>query len=299
MDARVLPRETPIMGLPSASDLRDAYLRDGFVVVRGVFSADEVAEIAAAFDRQYEAGLTHPRSFRHGNFHVRVADDPFIGRTVRMVQWPSYGDGVLNGVRQDRRMLQLVEPLIGNDVKQIINQMHWKPPGAAAGDYAFHQDSRFRRPREAYRNLGSSYVQTGIAVDPHRADSGAMRLYPGSHLLGDLALTPRGSILGTGIAEDALERHGLDPAKLVDFTMEPGDVGLWHPHTIHGSAANRSTRDRRLYINGYVRAEDCDRGEWTWRHGQPVPLGDPVLVHFEDLHLRPEPHYLDEGAYGG
>ncbi|HYG86730.1 MAG TPA: phytanoyl-CoA dioxygenase family protein [Azospirillum sp.] len=282
------------MPLPSASEIRDAYRRDGFVVVRGVFSPAEMMDLAAAFDRQYEAGLKHPRSFRHGNFHVRVADDPRIGHTVRMVQWPSYGDAVLNGFRQDERLLRLMEPLIGRDVKQIINQMHWKPPGAAGGDYAFHQDSRFRRPREAYRNLGASYVQTGIAVDPHTAESGAMRLYPGSHLLGDLDLSPRGRILGSGIAEEALERHGLDPSKLVDLTMEPGDVGFWHPHMVHGSAANRSAHDRRLYINGYVRAADCDRGEWAWRNGRPVPLGEPVLVHYEDLHRRPEPHYVDE-----
>lgn len=290
------------MPLPFPTDpgtLRDRYRRDGFVVLHGVFSAEEVAGLAAAFDRQYAAGLAHPRSFRHGNFHVRVADDPAIGHTVRMVQWPSYGDPVLNAIRQDARMLRIVEPLVGRDVKQIINQMHWKPPGAAGGDYAFHQDSRFRRPREAYRNLGDSYVQTGIAVDPHTADSGAMRVYPGSHLLGDVPLAARGSVLGTGIAEDALEQAGLDPSRLVDFVLEPGDVGLWHPHTIHGSGPNRTGtnglgHDRRLYINGYVRAADCDRGEWTWRDGAPVPLGEPVLVHYEDLHRRPEPHYIDE-----
>lgn len=281
------------MPLPPASEIRDTYRRDGFAVVRGVFSAADVATLADAFDRQYENGLKHPRSFRHGNFHVRVADDPAIGHTVRMVQWPSYTDAVLNGIRQDERLFRLVEPLIGPDVKQIINQLHWKPPGAAAGDYAFHQDSRFRRPRSAYRNLGKAYVQTGIAVDPHTAESGAMRLYPGSHLLGDLDLTPRASILGAGIAEEALHRHGLDPAKLVDLTLAPGDVALWHPHMVHGSAANRSARDRRLYINGYVRAADCDRGEWTWRDGRPMPLGEPALVHYEELHSRPEPHYVD------
>ncbi|WP_158046268.1 phytanoyl-CoA dioxygenase family protein [Skermanella pratensis] len=280
------------MPMPSASEIRDAYRRDGFIVVRGVFTATEVATLAEAFDRQFQAGLKHPSSFRHGNFHVRVADDGNLGHTVRMVQWPSYGDPVLNAFRQDDRMFRLIEPLLGGDLKQIINQLHWKPPGAAGGDYAFHQDSRFRRPREAYRNLSGSYVQTGLAVDPHTAESGAMRLYPGSHLLGDLDLMPRASILGSGIAEEALERYGLDPAKLVDFAMEPGDVGLWHPYMIHGSAANRSSHDRRLYINGYVRAADCDRGEWTWRDGRPVPLGEPVLVHYEDLHRRPEPHYV-------
>jgi hypothetical protein len=50
---------------------------------------------------------------------------------------------------------------------------------------------------------------------------------------------------------------------------------------------------RRLYINGYVRAEDCDRGEWAFRDGKPVPFGpEPALVHYEELRERGEPHYL-------
>jgi hypothetical protein len=35
----------------------------------------------------------------------------------------------------------------------------------------------------------------------------------------------------------------------------------------------------------------CDRGEWTFRGGEPVALGAPVLVH---LFVCPEPHYVDD-----
>jgi hypothetical protein len=51
--------------------------------------------------------------------------------------------------------------------------------------------------------------------------------------------------------------------------------------------------DRRFYLNGYVVAENCDRGEWAFQGGEPCPLGEPVLVHYEDLYARPEPHYVD------
>ena len=44
---------------------------------------------------------------------------------------------------------------------------------------------------------------------------------------------------------------------------------------------------------GYVRAEDCDRGEWAFRDGKPVPFGpEPALVHYEALRERGEPHYV-------
>jgi hypothetical protein len=42
-----------------------------------------------------------------------------------------------------------------------------------------------------------------------------------------------------------------------------------------------------------VVAENCDRGELAFQGGEPCPLGEPVLVHYEDLHTRPEPHYVD------
>src|SRR6185437_10466746 len=159
--------------------------------------------------------------------------------------------------------------------------------------FAFHQDVRFRRPRSAYRNLDRSYVQTGLAIDQHAPESGAMRLLPGSHGMGEVEIGGEGPVLDQQMADERLERCGLDPAGLIDLALEPGDLALWNLYTIHGSGPNRTAHDRRFYLNGYVRAEDSDRGEWTFRYGAPVPLGDPVLVHYDDLFARPEPHYLE------
>jgi ectoine hydroxylase-related dioxygenase (phytanoyl-CoA dioxygenase family) len=209
-----------------------------------------------------------------------------------MVQWPSYHQPALNAVRLDPRMAALLEPLIGRDLKQIINQIHWKARGAQ-GDFAWHQDSRFREPAWAYRNLASSYVQTGLAIDPHRPESGGMRFVRRSHLRGDLGMDCSSDVLGNAMSDAALEAAGLSPADAVDVLLEPGDVALWNPFLVHGSGTNRSGHRRRLYINGYVRAEDCDRGEWAFRDGRPVPLGpEPALVHYEALREKPEPHYV-------
>ncbi len=279
--------------MPNSAYLDD-YRRRGYAVVRGVFARDEIAELAAAFDRLYAEGLAHGRSWRHGNTLFRLGDDAALGKIVRLVQWPSYADAVLNRFRLDRRMLDIVAPLIGTDVKQIINQMHWKPEGAAAAEFGYHQDIRFRRPRSAYREPATAYVQTGLAIDPHRVDNGAMMFCPGSQTRGELALGSAGPILDQAMAADDLARVGLDPAAAEPLLLEPGDVALWNLFTVHGSGPNRSTMDRRLYINGYVAAPHCDRGEWTFRAGEPVALGKPVLVHYEDLHRRPEPHYVDD-----
>lgn len=276
----------------AAPDFVSAFKRQGFAVVRGVFSPREIDELARGFDRIWTAGIAHRKSYRHGNVFWRIAEDDNVGRVVRYMQWPSYFDATFDGLRRDPRMLAIVAPLIGRNVKQIINQLHWKPPGATMGEFGFHQDIRFRRPRAAYRNPETAYVQTGIAVDAHRCDNGAMIVYPGSHRLGEMKLGGA-QVMTTPLDVNDLARLGLDPAAAVSLELQPGDVALWHLFTIHGSGPNTSTGDRRFYLNGYVRAADCDRGEWTFRDGEAVALGTPVMVHYEGLHTRPEPHYVD------
>lgn len=268
------------------------YHEQGFAIVKGVFAPDEVAELAAAFDRIYARGMDYGASFRHQNTLYRLGDDANLGRIVRMVQWPAYVDPVLARYRNDPRVLEILEPLLGRDQKQIINQMHWKPPGAFATEWGYHQDIRFRRPREAYRSPTTSYIQTGIAIDPHNELNGAMTVLPGSHRLGELAPND-GRVMDRSLDDGDLVALGQDPANVISLTLDPGDLAFWHLHTIHGSGANRSMIDRRFYLNGYVVAANCDRGEWAFRDGQPTTLGEPVLVHYEQLYERPEPHYLE------
>jgi ectoine hydroxylase-related dioxygenase (phytanoyl-CoA dioxygenase family) len=251
------------VSVATASYVAD-YLRDGYAIVRGVFSAEEVEAIGEAVDRVHAEGVQHGRSFRHGNLFYNVALGADGLPQVRMVQWPSYHQPMLNKVRLDRRMAALMEPLLGRDLKQIINQIHWKAPGAK-GDFAWHQDSRFREPGWAYRNLGSSYVQTGLAIDPHRPESGCMRFIRGSHLRGNLDLDSSTEVLGTSMSDSVVLAAGLSPGDAVDLVLDPGDLALWSPFLVHGSGTN----------------------------GEPVPFGpEPALVHYEALRERGEPHYV-------
>lgn len=277
------------------------YTRDGYAIVRGLFTTDEVAEIAAAVDQVHREGVAHGRSFRHGNLFYNVspaATGAGVGDmpVVRMVQWMSYHQSVLNAVRTDPRIASVLKPLIGGDLKQIINQLHWKATAtdsAPSGDFAWHQDSQFRKPDHAYRRLGEAYVQTGLAIDPHTPESGAMRFVRGSHRHGALDLDTGQEVLGRAMADDALTDAGLELSDIVDLVLEPGDFAMWSPYLVHGSGTNTSDHQRRLYINGYVRAEDCDRGEWAFRAGQPVPFGaEQAIVHYEELRERPDPHYV-------
>src|SRR3954471_14443566 len=106
------------------------FRRDGYAIVRGLFDRDEVAQIAAAIDQLYAEGIRHGRSFRHGNLFYDVATAAGADSVVRMAQWPSYHQPVLNQMRLDTRIADLLEPLLGPSLKQIINQVHWKAQGS-------------------------------------------------------------------------------------------------------------------------------------------------------------------------
>ena len=268
------------------------YWRDGYAIVRGFFDAGEIAQVSACLDQLYAEGTAHGRCFRHGNLFYNVARQDDGEPFVRMVQWPSYHQPLLNRVRLDERFADLLEPLIGRNLKQIINQVHWKAPGSL-GDFAWHQDSKSRRPATAFRNLATSYVQTGLAIDPHMPESGGLRFIPGSHLRGELRMDCSTHSLGAAMKDAALEAVGLSASDAVDVQLDPGDLAVWSPYLVHGSGTNRSDHKRRFYINGYVRAQDCDRGEWAFRNGVPVTFGPkPALVHYEELRERPGPHYV-------
>lgn len=267
----------------------------GYAIVRGFLSAGEVAELAGACTQLEAEALRHGRPFRHGNLFFRIAPPERAGEPpeLRMVQWPAWISPALDAVRRHPAIAALLVPLLGPDIRQVIHQVHWKRPSTGStGDYAWHQDCRSRRPAHAFRNLATSYIQTGLAIDPHGPESGGLRVIPGSHRLGDLALRADEVVLGRATSDADLEAIGIDPARQVALELAPGDLALWSPYLLHASGENRSDHPRRFLINGYARAADCDRGEWTFRSGQAVPLPpEPSLTHYEALFERPEPHY--------
>ena len=275
-------------------DYVEHYQEQGYAVIRCVFGSRDIGELAEAFDRVYVRAIAHRTSFRQKNVFFQITQDPKLGRVVRFAQWPSYFDKSLDRYRIDPRMLAISEPLIGDNVKQIINQLHWKPPGAEMVEFGYHQDIRFRQPRDAYRSPAISFVQTAMAIDPHHTDNGAICIYPGSHKLGELRFPENGRVMNRALNDADLARVGLNPADVVQLSLDPGDLALWNLYTVHGSGPNNSTRDRRAYFKGYVRAENCDRGEWAFRRGRPCSLGEPTLVHYEELHTKPERHYVDD-----
>ncbi len=287
------------MSAQHVEDLRD----QGFAIVRGFLDQDQVAAVRTAVDAVYEEGVKHHATYRDKNLCFEILNDPEAMKRV-MVQayWFAWINPVMEAQRRHPRYLEILEPLLGPSIKQIANQIHWKPPGAKYSSYRFHQDLRFRERPDVFTELTTSYFTTALAINRVDAENGALCVFPGSHKRGYLGLGDdhewvlNGQDAGSANrAEAELRAAGLDPDDAVVCELEPGDLVIWTLLTVHGSGSNRSDRDRPLILNSYVRADNSpERGEWAFRDGVSTPLGpEPQICRFEDLHEHPEPFYND------
>jgi ectoine hydroxylase-related dioxygenase (phytanoyl-CoA dioxygenase family) len=268
---------------------------EGYAIVRGFLSAAETADISAETHRMYQEGLKHHATYRDKNLLFEVLDDPKANRRVVLqAHWTAWLSPLMERMRRSEKYFAVLEPFLGRDIKQITHQVHWKPPGAKYTSYRFHQDARFREGNVKDFGYLRSTVTTGLAIDRQTVENGALRIIPRSHRLGYLGLSDDGPIMVGQTQDEELRRAGLDPSSIVACEMEPGDLLLWTLFTVHGSAANVSSYDRRFMINSYVRASDSERGEWAFRDGVSTPLGaEPEICKYEQLRERPGPFYIE------
>ncbi|WFB36396.1 phytanoyl-CoA dioxygenase family protein [Kiritimatiellota bacterium B12222] len=271
---------------PMTAENVDQYWKDGYTIIKNVFAPHEIEQMKTACDRWKFTGELLGRTWRKQNTIIWVDEEEGKANTVRGMQWPSYHDPVMDHYRTDPRLLMILEPLIGSNIKQVINQVHWKKPGSNVS-WPLHRDVRSRQPAEDFRDLFPSWVQCGIAIDPHRAENGAMKVVPGSHM--DYEHNPHNRDLYN------VPEYEKDH-RIKDMVLNPGDVALWSAYTVHGGGYNTTEfMDRRLYINGFVKAENCERGEWAFRDGRTCHLhGKQALIQFNEVDTIAEAFYAGD-----
>jgi len=282
----------------SAAQVADAlaqYEHDGYAIVRGFLSAHEVAELQAKTAELYATAMEHPVTFHHGNLAYEVLPEQHFGqRYVIQAYWFAWADAYFDHLRSHPHYFDLLSPLLGRDIKQVTQQMHWKPPGARLTGYRFHQDLMFREAKHAYDDVVRDTVNVGLAIDRATPENGCLRIIPRSNTKGYLGLSDNGggSIMKGLTLEDELVEVGLDPADIVHVELEPGDLAMWSLLTVHGSLPNESVHERAFAISSYVNGATSQRGEWAFRDGVPQRLGDmPQLCKNEKLFDRLEPYH--------
>lgn len=247
----------------------ESYRSDGIMIVRGVINAAEIAELKAGCDElEFKArdlsedtfwGDTFVNMFRNKDpFDKTLLNEPVVRGQIRRVTYPYLVSPILNKMRQHRKLLSAVSEILGRDIVQIVNQVNFNPPHSGAG-WGWHQDYRFRRP--GIEDMRSHFVQTIIAIDRCSEVNGGIRCVPKSDLCGALKLD----------IDPSTAEQFFDAKAAFTPVLEPGDVFFFNPYIIHGSTANKSDSQRRVYINGFASKSACPG------HGQTVMMGGEIV----------------------
>ncbi len=157
------------------------------------------------------------------------------------------------------RILDAVEDLLGPDL-MVYTTTSWIKEAHTSAFVSWHQDSTY------FGLEPLDHVTVWLALSPANADSGCVRVLPGSHKLGQLPseLKPtKDNLLSSGQTVE----HSFDETQTIEMPLAPGQMSMHHTCTIHGSAGN---------------------------HGDDRRIG--MCMHFIPAYVRPTRHIIDSGA---
>ncbi|MGE0798652.1 MAG: phytanoyl-CoA dioxygenase family protein [Lautropia sp.] len=229
-----------------SSEQRAAYHRDGAIILRGLFAADEIELLRRAME-------TDPLISRHS----LIRPDSEGGGT-RITLWNRAGDSVYGLAARSARLVDTAEALIGEPVYHFQSKLTAKDP-YVGGAWEWHQDYGYW-----YHNgcLRPDMLSCMIALDRSDRHNGCLQIVQGSHRLGRIDHVPvsdKQNAADPQRMEWILARHPL-----VHCELDPGDVLIFHSNTLHRSDQNRSPNRRWTLLIAYnaisndalVRADD-------------------------------------------
>jgi ectoine hydroxylase len=240
---------------------REAYERDGFVLVRGLFDAEEARLLQQAME-------TDPQLREH--FYNRKDAE---GLATKMALWNHPGDSVYGLAARSRRVVDTMESLLGGEVYHYHSKLTAKEP-FEGGAWEWHQDYGY------WYNNGCLYplmASVMVALDKCTRENGCLQVVRGSHLLGRI---DHGVVQGSQV--------GADPKRVADIVermevvyaeMEPGDGLFFHCNTLHRSDQNRSPNRRWTVLFCYNAA----RNNPTVEHHHPFYT---PLVKVDDTAIK-------------
>lgn len=220
----------------------EQYQRDGFVVARGLFSAEEVA--------RYRDHYMAMNETRNDALDTRLTDNEPLARYPRIMQPHRYDDLSLQWLL-DARLNTWMTALLGESPYAVQTMVYFKPAGARG--QALHQDQFFLRVQPG------TCIAAWMALDPCDEENGCLEVIPGTHNLPVLCSKDADPTIS--FTKDTVDVP--EDMNAVPVMMQPGDVLFFNGQVVHGSGPNVSAdRFRRSLIGHYAVAEAEKIARW-------------------------------------
>jgi 2-aminoethylphosphonate dioxygenase len=210
------------------SDQQRTEFRDkGFLVLRGLFSADEARQQARWIE---ELAARPPEIGRQMVYFEDSLAQPDARVLSRIEKFVEYHDG-LRAVVNDARIVDAVADVLDDRPALFKEKINFKLPGG--GGFAPHQDIQ-----PGWDQYAPYFVSVLVAIDANTIENGCLELAAGAHT--------RGLI---GRRFEPLEGDELAGVTFEPFPMAPGDAALFDCFVPHQSQPNRTANPRRnLYL---------------------------------------------------
>lgn len=213
--------EYPISGEQAAQ-----FQRDGFIILKGVLSPDEVTSFGAAI-----------RADAYRAFERDGAEPVFGGALIQKLNFRFESDA-MSRYALSRRVGSIGARLSLSPAVRIYHeQLLFKPPSGAPSYW--HQDQYFW-PLKTEQSIG-----TWLPLSDVTAEQGALRYVRCSHRLGDLgqfSIDEQSEAYFNRLAE---ENH-LEVVQIGH--MSAGDMCVHNGWTVHGAAPNRTNAMREAIV---------------------------------------------------
>ena len=272
------------------TDEQKSFYRDnGYLVLPGHL-ADIVAEANREIDR-----LCAPASELDASDDRLDLEDSHTRADprVRRVKRPDLQSDFFDRLMRSDRILDVARDLIGPDIRLHTTKLNMKRASYGA-PVAWHQDFAF------YPHTNADVLAIGIVFDDMAEENGPLQVIPGSHRGPVLDHHVDGVFAGTCDVREG--GYTLDDA--VSMKGPAGTVSVHHGHVLHGSATNRSTRDRRMLFYEMMAADafpvmgaDVAFGSIA-QYDRKMLCGEPTLTpRLEAVSVRiPQPQPATVGS---
>lgn len=242
--------------------LVEQFREQGFCRIESLYQPADVAALSRKTDEVMAcaAGIAGETAvFDLEDSHT--ADDP----RVRRIKRPHAVDPLFWDYACYEPLVAIVAALVGPSIRLHHSKINLKAARYGA-PLEWHQDWAF------IPHSNQDLAIASVMIDAVDLDNGPMLVIPGSHRR---LLDHHDGDWFVG----AIKPDSLDTGRAVPIVGPPGTVTLHHPLLVHGSALNRSSRDRRLLFYEYAAADawpliyGVDYGEYNRRlvAGEPSP----------------------------
>lgn len=229
----------------------EQYQRDGFLILSDLLSPEFVREVCAETSRmiaacpygQDQKGVCWDRQIKEGVVKLSEADRELgVFKLHHSYKHDAYFRALLDRMPE----LDLVEELLGPDLKAYAQQLVMKPPHHGQWQ-PYHQDGWY------FNYAPSEGVAVWIALDDATVENGCLWVIPGSH---------HGPLVNHHVPKDVnhlnagfLEAEGTKRDEGLAVPLPAGSAVLFHNRLFHMSGPNKTAFRRRALVTHYASAQ--------------------------------------------